>query len=81
MVSVCVDRVQDMASQGLSVIYQLGDADAREQLLKSLMGTLQGALCSEFLFSAELVAFCAAIAQSGNCTSSYDIAVYAALLL
>lgn len=33
---------QEMASQGLSVIYQLGNADVREKLLSSLMGTLQG---------------------------------------
>lgn len=34
--------LQEMASQGLSVIYQLGDASMREKLLSSLMGTLQG---------------------------------------
>ena len=35
--------VQEMASRGLSVVYSLGDADARAQLLTSLTGTLQGA--------------------------------------
>ena len=35
--------VQEMASRGLSAVYQLGDEDGRAELLKSLMGTLQGA--------------------------------------
>ncbi len=37
------ETAQEMASRGLSVVYQLGDAAGREQLLGSLMGTLQGA--------------------------------------
>ena len=35
--------VQEMASRGLSAVYQLGDEEGRAELLKSLMGTLQGA--------------------------------------
>lgn len=55
---------QEMASQGLSVIYQLGDAEAREKLLSSLMGTLQGAhtcprLLDDLLARSGEVMFCA----------------------
>ena len=35
--------VQEMASRGLSAVYQLGDEGGRAELLESLMGTLQGA--------------------------------------
>lgn len=34
--------MQEMASRGLSVVYQLGDEAGRNELLNSLMGTLQG---------------------------------------
>ena len=37
------ETVQEMASRGLSLVYTLGDRGAQEQLLASLMGTLQGA--------------------------------------
>lgn len=35
--------LQEMASRGLSAVYQLGDEQGRSELLGSLMGTLQGA--------------------------------------
>ncbi len=38
--------LQEMASRGLSAVYQLGDERGRSELLGSLMGTLQGAHCS-----------------------------------
>ena len=41
--SICWSMVQEMASRGLSAVYQLGDEAGRAELLKSLMGTLQGA--------------------------------------
>lgn len=34
--------LQEMASRGLSAVYQLGDEHGRSELLNSLMGTLQG---------------------------------------
>ena len=34
--------MQEMASRGLSAVYQLGDEAGRNELLNSLMGTLQG---------------------------------------
>ena len=34
--------MQKMASRGLSAVYQLGDEAGRNELLNSLMGTLQG---------------------------------------
>ena len=37
------ETTPEMASRGLSVVYTLGDRGAQEQLLASLMGTLQGA--------------------------------------
>ena len=37
--------LQEMASRGLSAVYQLGDERGRSELLSSLMGTLQGASC------------------------------------
>ncbi|KAK9834910.1 hypothetical protein WJX81_007994 [Elliptochloris bilobata] len=36
------ETAQEMASRGLSMVYRLGDKSAQEQLLASLMGTLQG---------------------------------------
>ncbi|CAK0785632.1 hypothetical protein CVIRNUC_008843 [Coccomyxa viridis] len=36
------ELAQEMASRGLSAVYQLGDEAGRAELLKSLMGTLQG---------------------------------------
>lgn len=44
--------LQEMASRGLSIVYQLGDEAARAELLKSLMGTLQGATFIARLFVA-----------------------------
>lgn len=41
------ETTQEMASRGLSVVYTLGDRGAQEQLLASLMGTLQGAALAQ----------------------------------
>ena len=39
---LCHVSMQEMASRGLSAVYQLGDEAGRNELLNSLMGTLQG---------------------------------------
>lgn len=46
------ETTQEMASRGLSVVYTLGDRGAQEQLLASLMGTLQGAALASGHFPA-----------------------------
>ena len=42
MSAIYLPVVQEMASRGLSAVYQLGDENGRTELLQSLMGTLQG---------------------------------------
>lgn len=41
-VQLCLVSMQEMASRGLSAVYQLADEAGRNELLNSLMGTLQG---------------------------------------
>ena len=41
-VQLCLVSMQEMASRGLSAVYQLGDEAGRNKLLNSLMSTLQG---------------------------------------
>ena len=48
------ETTQEMASRGLSVVYTLGDRGAQEQLLASLMGTLQGAALAPGHFAAHV---------------------------
>ncbi len=43
--------MQEMASRGLSAVYQLGDEAGRNELLNSLIGTLQGDLLKPLNFT------------------------------
>ena len=37
------ELTQDLASQGMSIVYELGDASMKEQLVHALVNTLTGA--------------------------------------
>ena len=39
------ELTQDMASRGMSIVYAVGDSDAREKLVAGLVGTLSVRRC------------------------------------